>query len=292
LQLEGYNLERPLPLPVDRHRSSIYQRSGFASIAEIYFDDKILSAFLTYASSHEVTPFQLGLAIFYIFLFKLTHGQNDLCISCFSGNRYRTELQNMNGMFVATLPYRLQLDPHWSFDELVKHVREKTSSILEHSHYPLQHILADCHIKESNIEFLETAFDFITISSNIDQLSFDEAILGQVSLQQSFRMTKFDFFLIFFHNSALDNGRLSCRFVCSRDLFDEATVATIARRFQHFLFQLFASISSLSQIDLYQTPINKLTVILPEEDAEMEGVLFCRQTNIINEGMSFTIYNV
>ena len=91
--------------------------------------------------------------------------------SSINANRYRSELQNMIGMFVSTLPYRLQLDSHWSFDELVGHVREKCLSILQHSHYPLQHILADFHLNQSNVSFLETMFDFITVPSNVDQLS-------------------------------------------------------------------------------------------------------------------------
>jgi NRPS condensation-like uncharacterized protein len=133
LQLRGYNLEHRLPLPIDRHRSSTDQRSGFASVAEISFDGVISTAFLNYASSHQVTLYQLALSTFYTFLFKLTHGQHNLCISCINANRYRTQLENMIGMFVSTLPYRIQLDPYWSFDELVKNVREKCLSILEHS---------------------------------------------------------------------------------------------------------------------------------------------------------------
>ena len=109
-ELEGYDLERSLSLPVDRFRSSTDDRSGLASVAEISFDDTISTAFLNYASSHHITPFQLGLATFYAFLFKLTHGESDLCISCVNANRYRTELENMIGMFVSTLPYRIQLE--------------------------------------------------------------------------------------------------------------------------------------------------------------------------------------
>ena len=169
LQLEGYNLEGRLSLPVDRHRLPTDQRSGVASVVEISFDQEILTSFLNYASSHKVTPFQLGLATIYTFLCRLSHGQSDLCISCLNANRYRTELQNIMGMFVSTLPYRIQLDSHWSFDELVEHVREKCLSILEHSHYPLQHILADFHLNQSSVPFLEILFDFITISSNIDE---------------------------------------------------------------------------------------------------------------------------
>ncbi|CAF1585130.1 unnamed protein product, partial [Adineta steineri] len=106
LQLEEYNFDSRLLLPVDRHRLSNDHRSGSACITQISFDNKILQSFLDYASTHHVTPFQLGLSILYAFLFKLNHGENDLCISCLNANRYKTELQNIIGMFVSTLPYR------------------------------------------------------------------------------------------------------------------------------------------------------------------------------------------
>ncbi|CAF1535009.1 unnamed protein product, partial [Adineta steineri] len=176
LELKGCNLTRQLLLPVDRQRSSTnQQRSGLASTSQITFDDDICTSFLNYASSHHLTLFQLGLSIFYVFLFKLTHGESDLCISSINANRYRSELVNMIGMFVSTLPYRVELDPHWSFDEVVRYVQEKCLSILQHSHYPLQHILADLHLTQSNASFLETMFDFINIS-NEAPASFAQAL--------------------------------------------------------------------------------------------------------------------
>ena len=165
-ELEGYNMERPLLLPGDRHRLSSDQRSGLASMAAVSFDDDIATRFLNYASAHQVTPFQLGLATFYAFLFKLTYEQSDLCIACLNANRYRTELQNMIGMFVTTLPYRTQLDPNWSFESLVKYVREKSLAILEHSHYPLQLIQVDSSANQSHGVFLNTVFDLITAASD------------------------------------------------------------------------------------------------------------------------------
>jgi hypothetical protein len=286
-ELEGYNAQHPLSLPVDRHRSSIDQRSSLASVAQISFENDVSTAFLDYASSHQLTHFQLGLTIFYAFLFKLTHGQNDLCISCLNANRYRTELQKMIGMFVATLPYRLQLDSQWSFDEIVEHVREISLSILEHSHYPLQHILADSRLTQSNASFLETAFDFITVASHIDQISFDGATLEQISSQKSSEVAKFDFMFVFVYNPTLDDGKLSCRLVCSRDLFDETTVVTITRRYQHFFFQIFSSNFNATDIDQSSVSINKSSLILPEEADEMEGVLFRRLRNISTQGILF-----
>jgi hypothetical protein len=284
-KLAGYNLEHPLALPVDRHRSSTDQRSGLASLAQISFNNKISTAFLNYASSHQVTPFQLGLATFYAFLFKLTHGETDLCISSVNANRYRPELEEMIGMFVATLPYRIQLDSQWSFDQLVQHVREKCLSILEHSHYSLQHILADVQLNQSNVSFLETVFDFITVSSEVGSFFLDGASLAQMSIKQSSEVTKFDFSMVFAYNPTSDDNQLCCSLVCSCDILDKTTVALISQRFEYFFDQIFGTSTSVSVMDDCMIPIKKLSILLPKEAKETEGIVFRRLKNTANEGM-------
>ncbi|CAF1518227.1 unnamed protein product, partial [Adineta steineri] len=283
-QLERYNIECSLTLPFDRQRSSTnQQRSGLASMAEIIFDNELCISFLNYASSHHLTLFQLGLSIFYVFLFNLTHGQTDLCIGSINANRYRSELVNMIGMFVSTLPYRVELDPHWSFDEVVKYVREKCLSVLEHSYYPLQHILSDNRLNQLNVSLLETMFDFITVSKDMEYLSLNDANLEQMSLEQSAEMSKFDFSLTFEHNPLLDNKRLSCNFVCSRDLFEKSTISQISQRFQFMFEQLFQTESSnILAMDM-DSSINKLSLILPDEAEEMQLAMFHRLENILNE---------
>jgi hypothetical protein len=284
-QLAGYNLQRPLAVPADRHRSSTDQRSGFGFAAQISFNNHISTMFFNYASSHQVTPFQLGLATFYAFLFKLTHGENDICIASVNANRYRPELQQMIGMFVATLPYRLQLDSQWSFDQLVQHVRKNCLSILEHSHYSLQHILADVQLNQSNVSFLETMFDFITVSSEVGSFSLDGASLEQMSIEKSYQAAKFDFLMTFTYDPTANDNQLTCSVMCSRDIFDKATVVLMSQRFEYFFDQIFQSSSSASLVDDCLIPINKLSVILPEEAAEMEATIFRRMENAVKEGM-------
>ncbi|CAF3989013.1 unnamed protein product [Adineta steineri] len=212
LQLKGYNVIHQLSLPIDRQQSSIDQRSGLASTTQITFDDDTSASLVNCTSSYHLTLFQLGLSIFYVFLFKLTHGESDLCISSINANRYRSELVNVIGMFVSTLPYRVQLDSHLSLDEVSQCVQEKCLSILEHSHYPLQYILADSHLTRSNVSFLETMFNFITISKDVNHLCLDGINLEPVSLEESYEMTKFDFSLTLVYNPSLDDNQLSCFF--------------------------------------------------------------------------------
>ncbi|CAF0935758.1 unnamed protein product [Adineta steineri] len=286
LQLKGCNLARQLSLPVDRQRSSTnQQRSGLASIAEITFDNELCTSFLNYASSHHLTYFQLGLSIFYVFLFKLTHGETDLCISSINANRYRSELVNMIGMFVSTLPFRVELDPGWSFNEVVKYVQEKCLSILEHSHYPLQHILGDNLLNQSSVSFLETMFDFISVSKDVEHLCLNNTNLEQMSLKQSTEVSKFDFALTFVYNPLSDNKRLSYRFICSHDLFEKSTVSQITQRFQYMFEQVFQTQSSNIPVMNVTSSINKVSLILPEEAQEMELAVFHRLDKIVNEGM-------
>ncbi|CAF4104700.1 unnamed protein product [Adineta steineri] len=196
-------------------------------------------------------------------------------------------------MFVSTLPYRVELDPQWSFNEVVEYVREKCLSILEHSHYPLHHILADLHLTQSNASFLETMFDFINISNEGDDLCLNGVNLQQVLLNESYEIAKFDFSLTFVYNPSSDDNQLSCSFVCSSDLLDKRTVETIGRRFLHVLEQLFSSESNANCMDLYYTSISKVDLILPHEVAERQAIMFHRLENISNEApASFVQYRI
>jgi non-ribosomal peptide synthetase component F len=191
----------------------------------------------------------------------------------------------MIGMFVSTLPYRIQFDSYWSFDELVKDVRDNCLSIFEHSHYPLQHILADSHINQTNIPFLETIFDFITVTSNTNDIFFADATFEQISLEQSSQVAKFDLSVTFVYNPTSHDNKLSCSFVCSHDLFEETTVAQIVRRFQYLFEQLFRTKSYNSLTDKSVSAINEMSLILPEESEEIQSVVFHRVEDIVNEGM-------
>ena len=284
-QFQGYNLQSSLLLPVDRQRSLADQRSGLASIVDITFDNDVATSFLNYASSHHVTPFQLGLAIFYAFLFKLTHGQHDLCIASINANRYRNELQNVIGMFVSTLPYRIELDPCWTFDDLVKHVQEKCLAILSHTNYPLQHILADFHLNQSKVPFLETVFDFMTISPTSHRSLLNDTSLEAVSMNPNSQAAKFDFMLTFKYNPVSCDKRLTCCFVYSNDVYEQNTATRIAERFRCLFERLFGLQSNVVEIGRSNMSVRRLSLILPEEYNEVGEICLDEMPDITHQGL-------
>ncbi|CAF4132242.1 unnamed protein product, partial [Adineta steineri] len=288
-QLERFDLKRALKLPVDRHRLPTVQRSDLASVAQISFDQELSTMFLNYACVHRITPFQLALTVFYVFLFKLTHEETDLCIACVNANRYRSELENMIGMFVSVLPYCVQLNSHWSFDKLVKHLREKCLSILQHSHYPLQHILTDFQLNQLDVSFLEIVFNFLPESINIDRYSVDNVRLDEVLIEPSDEISQFDFSITFLYNPTSDDHKLSYKFSCSHDLFDSTTIKAMVQRFQNLLSQLFLANSNNTEKNLSTKPIKRLSLILPQESDEIYSTTFNRATDVATEGMAILL---
>ncbi|CAF0942614.1 unnamed protein product [Didymodactylos carnosus] len=181
--------------------------------------------------------------------------------------RYKQELMSVIGMFVNTIPLRCQLDPHWSFHQLVDHVCEIMSKSLEYSYFPLQSILAQ-QPNATKATFLDTSFEFL---SNENENVMNEVMIGNselhiiplsIKISKDEIMSKFDFSLTIQHD--VNTGHLSCTINASLDLFDIKTIETIAHRFQSMLEQLFIC-SIDDDNDQMMKPIYELSLLLSNE---------------------------
>jgi len=150
-------------------------------------------------------------------------------------------------MFVNTIPLRCQLDPRWSFHQLLKHVREILTNSLEYSYFPLQRILAQ-HPNAIKPAFLDTFFEFL---SNENKNSKNEVMIGEsrlfhmpisINISEDEIMSKIDFILTIQFESNIN--QLSCTINATLDLFNPETVHKISQRFRSMLEQLFTSVDN------------------------------------------------
>lgn len=268
--LHGCRIDRTLPLPFDRHRSSNEYRTGRGKTVSFDFGSEISQNFIRFASENNTKLDFLALSVFYAFLFKLTNGERDLCVVTNTDGRYKSELYSLVGMFVNAIPLRCQIDPHWSFSDLVHHVHLIMTRYLEYAYFPLQHILAQ-HPQASKPRFLDTSFEFRSIAN--DQ-SNTRLILGDVSMMpvpHSIKIgateivSKFDFSLNIEHDQT--NSRLSCIIDASLDLFNEATIEKIGQQFMLVLEQLF-----ITNVSSTTKPIYELSLILPSDTTLIESI--------------------
>jgi non-ribosomal peptide synthetase component F len=184
--------------------------------------------------------------------------------------RYKEELMSVIGMFVNAIPLRCQLDTHWSFYQLIKHVQEMMKSCLEYSYFPLQRILAQ-HQNVSKAAFLDTSFLF---HSAKNQNTDNEVIMGDsrlhlmpilIKISEDKIMSQFDFALDIQYNQS--TNQLSYTIDASLDLFDLTTVNKITQRFHSMLEQLFNRTDVQMRKHTYE-----LLLILPDERLLMQSM--------------------
>ncbi len=261
--LHDCHLDRSLPLPYDRHRLADEHRTGRGTSVSFNFGQDLSHHFLSYASSNNITLEYLALTCYYAFLFKLTNGEKDLCIGMNTDGRYKEELMSVIGIFVNTIPLRCQLDPHWSFHQLIEHVHQMMTSCLLYSYFPLQRLLAQ-HPNISKPAFLHTSFVFHSIEN---QQTHNEVIVGDsrlhltpisIKINEDDIVRQFDFALNIQYNQS--TNLLSCSINLSLDFFDASTVEKIAKRFHLMLEQLFNGTDVQISKHIYE-----LSLILPDE---------------------------
>ncbi len=295
--LHDCKLDQPLPLPFDRYRLSDDYRTGRGTSVTLQFGQQLSQSFIHHATSHNISLECLSLATYYAFLFKLTNGERDLCIGMNIDSRYKKELMSVIGMFVNAIPLRCQLDPHWSFHQLLDHVHEIMTKSLEYSYFPLQRILT----QQSNVSkatFLDISFEFL---SNENDNIMNEVMIGDsklhimplsIKISEDEIMSKFDFSLNIQHD--VNINELSFTINASLDLFDTKTIETIACRFHSMLQQLF--ISSINDNQLTK-PIYELSLLLPNERVFVQSMkntkvsfpsITCIHHEFVNQSMKYS----
>ncbi len=261
--LHNYKIDRSLLLPFDRHRLSNEHDTGYGTSITFDFGQDLSQLFVTYSSLYNIKFEYLTLACYYVFLFKLSNGEKDLCIGMNIDNRYRKELKSLIGLFEIVIPLRCQLDPHWSFHQHITHTKEMMTNSLQYSYFPLQRILNQ-HLKSLKPAFLNIFFEF---QSNQNEYYKNEIMIGDIHLytvsylNQIGRydtVNKYDFSLNVQYDFNIN--QLLCTINASLDLFNEETIEKTTQRFHFMLKQLF-----ISTDDWMKKPIYYLSLILPNE---------------------------
>jgi surfactin family lipopeptide synthetase A len=213
-----------LELPYDRIcPTAVRTGRGSSVLVKTFHGD----ALLAYARQQQVTLFQLCLAIYYSFLYKLTGGQ-DLIVGSLVANRTRPELGSIIGMFANLVPYRLKIKPQETFRQLVERVQNLCHNVFPHLRLPFQTLSKLLHPMSGIV----TAIDFETITA---QYSLDND-LQLSSMTTPVNMTPFDLSLLFKHDPS--TNMINCTFEYSLDVFDRPTIEIFARRFQLLFTQL------------------------------------------------------
>lgn len=127
-----------LELPTDHPRPP---RQSFRGATErLMLPPELLAQVHALGEREGVTSFMTLLAVFAALLARYS-GQDDVVIASPVANRGRTELEHVIGLFVNTLPLRVDLDGDPSFRELLGRVREAALGAFSNQDLPFEKLV-------------------------------------------------------------------------------------------------------------------------------------------------------
>ncbi|HVE93038.1 MAG TPA: condensation domain-containing protein, partial [Actinomycetota bacterium] len=129
-----------LDLPADRPRPQMQCTSGASVDVEI--DPPLARRLDELARSSGATAFMVLLAAWTTLLHRYT-GRTDIVVGCPVAGRERPELEPLVGLFVNTLPVRVDLSGEPSFADLVARVRTSVLEALAHQSLPFERLVEE-----------------------------------------------------------------------------------------------------------------------------------------------------
>ena len=231
-----------LELPTDRPRPAVQTFRGGYYYTALSFE---LSAELTALSKRAgVTLFMTLFAVFGILLYRYS-GQDDIVVGTPVANRNRREIEGLFGFFVNTLVLRTDLSGNPSFEQLLGRVKEVALGAYAHQDLPFEQL----------VEALQPTRDLSYTPLFQVMFALDDASVPSVELPElavssypvEIGTAKFDLTLSM-ENTA--DGLVGV-WEYNTDLFDDATIARMARHFQTLLEAIAANpIQPISELPL------------------------------------------
>ena len=235
-----------LDLPVDQPRPARQSFRG-ASLPVILLEE--LAVGLRELGRREgLTPFMVLLTCFGSLLARYA-GQQDLLVGAPVAGRNRAELEPLIGLFLNTLPLRLDLSGASDFLEAARRVRETTLAAHSHQELPFERLVEELSPARnlSHAPLVQAMLVLQPVTPSI-QLSGLELSASEVDTGA----TKLDLTL----SLAEGDGRFAGRLTYSSELFHPSTVARLRGHFEGLLAAALASPSGrrLAELPMVTAP--------------------------------------
>ena len=221
-----------LELPTDRPRPPIQTNRGKHQLFTL--PPSLNEAMNSLSKGAGVTPFMTFFAAFVTLLYRYT-GEKDIVVGTPIAGRNRPEIEGIIGLFVNTLVLRTDLSDNPSFEQLLMRVREVSLQAYSHQDLPFEKLVDALHPQRSlsHLPLFQVMFDI----QNAPIASLDLPDLSISSFPVETGTAKFDLALSIENTSS----GLIAEWEYNTDLFDDSTIAQMARNFHTLLIGIVAN---------------------------------------------------
>lgn len=205
------------------------------------------------ALSENTTLFVVMLAIYYVFLFKVSR-QDDIILGTPVSGRRHPGLDSVIGMFVNTLVIRNRLEGGRTFGHFLKQVAKKTQQAFENQDYEFEDLVKKIahHRDPGRNPLFDVFFSFTYPDMTLLKPSSPAGVeIEQLQPESGTTGIKASMFDLFFNGAELGDGILMVLIYCTR-LFRADTV----ERFVRYLSQIISIVSEQREIKIQDINIS------------------------------------
>ncbi|UCH92665.1 MAG: AMP-binding protein, partial [Candidatus Aminicenantes bacterium] len=227
-----------LDLPTDYPRPEVQLFTGRTLYDEIPCN---INALKTIALENKATPFMVLLAIFYVFLSKIS-GQEDIIVGTPVAGRTHTDLEGIIGFFVNSLALRNRPKREKTFVEFLKEVKERTLEDFDNQDYQFENLVEKLAVKRDKhnplFDVMFTCQDKGTEPGDDTEITDDSSKdepKNQSLHENEPGISKFDLYL----NITIEK-KLLFSFEYSTELFRPETIKFFANGFKEIVVSVLA----------------------------------------------------
>ncbi|HEV2799875.1 MAG TPA: amino acid adenylation domain-containing protein [Pyrinomonadaceae bacterium] len=222
----------PVEMPPDLLRRA---RAMSPPAAGLEFDwpDALAARIARFCKAEGVTPFMLLAAVFQWLLARYTE-RTDIAIGADIAGRSRLETERIVGYFVNQVVLRTELDPSWTFRELLARVRETVLDAYAHQELPFDRVVEDLAPRREagRTPFFQTKL----VVQNLPEARHDLEGLRASRWQLGNYSAKLDLTLAFRLNEQSMGGALEY----AADLYSRARIESFLAHFQNLCAEAIA----------------------------------------------------
>jgi amino acid adenylation domain-containing protein len=239
----GHVLQLPTDFPRPSAQTFRGSRLAFAHPPDLVDSLKALS------SQEGATLFMTLLAAFKTLLYRYT-GEKDIVVGSPIANRNRAELDGLIGFFVNALALRTDMSGNPTFRDLLSRVRRTALAAYAHQDLPFEKLVEELRPERNMTHTPLFQIWFVLQNAPLPPLELPGLTLDLLQVDDG--TSKFDITLSLFETKQ----GLMASWTYNTDLFDEGTVARLARHYETLLHSIVADPGA---------PLNKLQFLTEAE---------------------------
>ena len=251
-----------LELPADHPRPKVQNYRGHTEYAR--FSPELTSSLKRFCNEAGVTPYMAMLSAYAVLLSRYAL-QEEVVIGTPTAVRPHAQTENLIGLFLNTLPLRIDLSGDPSFSTLLERVRPTALNAMEHAELPLEEMLGELAIERSteHAPLFQVLFGLLNAPSDPVQL----AGLKITPLPPQNLYAVYDLVL---NMEETENG-MEGRLRGNSDLFEPTTLARMAKHYEALVGAMVAT---------PDMPVAQIPLLSAEERAELAA--WSRPQDVLN----------